>query len=88
VPKEMQYEVVSGGDPRSLVSGEGVAPTAPSYKPPEFRSADARRHAEFPHGETNGHGSNGYESGAHNGHGGSHLDDPDPTDEEQAPTRS
>lgn len=92
VPKEMQYEVVSGGDPRPLVSGEGVAATAPSYKPPEFRAPDARRHGDHLHGESNGHGSIGHTPRGNGstayGHDAAHLDDPDPTDEEQTPTRS
>ncbi len=75
VPKEMQYETVSGRDTRALASGEGFT-ASPSYRPPESR----------PRAEANGngHAAGGNGSNGHAAHG-DPTDDPDLADDAPAP---
>ncbi|MGC3971300.1 MAG: efflux RND transporter permease subunit [Pirellulales bacterium] len=99
VPKEMQYEVVSGSDASPLVSGEGFA-TTPAYTPPELRptelrSTESRRHAEHNgNGESNGHAphangakSNGLHPLSPADLEAGDLDDPDLTDDPRTSQR-
>ena len=77
VPKEMQYETMSGRDTRALASGEGFT-ASPGYRPPELR----------PRAEANGngHAAGGNGSNGHAAHG-DPTDDPDLADDEPAPQR-
>lgn len=75
VPREMQYEVVSGHDTRALTSGEGLAASA-GYRPQELR--------HHPEANGNGHPSNG--SNGHAAHDDA-TDEPDLADDEPAPQR-